>query len=116
MPNLPAPIDPHAVYLPVDPPRGHDAAARHSAWRMALGKQIEEILTAGGHDVVLDCSEAGYIDTLTLGMLLRVSREARQLRHRVSLVGCSREQLELLRTARLLDRLEVHEDRSRREA
>jgi hypothetical protein len=62
MPNVPQPIDPKAVYLPVDPPRGHDAAARFNAWRQALARQIRECLDAG-HDVVLDCSQAGYIDT-----------------------------------------------------
>jgi anti-anti-sigma regulatory factor len=106
MPNVPQPIDPKAVYLPVDPPRGHDAAARFNAWRQALARQILECLGAG-HDVVLDCSQAGYIDTLTIGMLLRVSREGKALAHRVTLVGCEADQLEAFTHARLLDKLEV---------
>lgn len=71
-----------------------------------LRQQIEAQLAAG-HDVDLDLRDCGYVDTSAIGMLLRISREARELGRRIRLAGVSVECREYFAKAQLLGRLEL---------
>lgn len=60
-----------------------------------------------GHDVAVDLSKAGYVDSSAIGMLLKCSRLAREAGHRIQLTGCNSDTRALFRHAQLLGRLEV---------
>lgn len=68
-----------------------------------------EILTHvdAGHDVAVDLSKAGYVDSSAIGMLLRCSRQAREAGRRVLLTGCSPELREFFHVAQLVGKLEL---------
>jgi anti-anti-sigma factor len=74
--------------------------------REELRRQIR-VLLAQGHDVVLDLRRCGYVDSASIGMLLRTSREARELGRHLQLAGVSGECGEYFDRAQLLGKLEL---------
>ena len=74
--------------------------------RIEFGKRVSEALEAG-HDVIVDVTSCGYIDSAALGMLLRVSRQGREGGRHVCLRGCTPELCEFLERAQLLGALLV---------
>lgn len=66
---------------------------------------LEEI--AAGNDVEIDLEHAGYLCTAAIGMLLTVSRQAREAGRRVTLARCSAPTRAYFRAARLDERLEL---------
>ena len=74
--------------------------------RTALRTQVEAAIAAG-HDVELDLSSTGYVDTAAIGMLLRLSRQAKEAGHRVTLAGVTAETREFFRHIGVLRILEL---------
>lgn len=60
-----------------------------------------------GHDVDVDLSRAGYIDSSAIGMLLKCSRLAKESGHRVRLHGCTADTRRFFAAIGLLGRLEL---------
>lgn len=69
--------------------------------RQALRAKIEGAIAAG-HDVDVNLAATGYVDTSAIGMLLRASRQARELGQRLTLRGCDDDCREYFARARLL--------------
>lgn len=76
----------------------------------ALAGKLDTLISAGIHDVIVDCSRLTFMSSSGIGTLLKLNRQLNARGGRVHLAGTTGAITQVIRLARLENVLGVHPD------